>query len=238
MFKIATYSNVGGRANNEDTVMVARHGSDRFCAVVADGLGGHGGGELASARASELICGRWAGQVDREVLGNLVLAANEAVLAIQTPQCSMKTTVVALTAMPGLAVWAHAGDSRLYRFHEGKLEFQTMDHSSAQIGVMLGQITTDQIRFHPDRNRVLRALGQDSELKVDTGSCELKPGRTAFLLCTDGFWEYVLEEEMAGDLRRASDPEDWIARMRKRLAAKVSEGNDNNSAVAVWIDES
>ncbi len=236
MFKIATYSNVGGRANNEDTVMAVRHGEERICAVVADGLGGHGGGELASARAAELICGRWAGQVDKDVLTNLVLAANDAVIAMQTPQCSMKTTLVALTAMPGRAVWAHDGDSRLYRFHDGKLEFQTTDHSSAQIGVMLGQITPDQLRFHPDRSRVLRALGQDSELKVEVGSCEILPGRTAFLLCTDGFWEYVLEEEMAKDLRAAKDPEDWIARMRKRLASKVSEGNDNNSAAAVWID--
>ncbi len=237
MFKIATYTNIGGRPRNEDTVMWKKHEEKRLCVVVADGLGGHGGGELASARASELICGRWSGQVDEEVLRNLVKAANEAVLAIQTPQCSMKTTVVALNLMASRAVWAHAGDSRLYRFLDGKLQFQTRDHSAAQIGVMLGQITPDQIRHHPDRNRVLRALGQDEELQVETGSCPIGPGRTAFLLCSDGFWEYVLEEEMERDLKAASDPEDWIRLMRERLAERVPADNDNNTAAAVWIEE-
>lgn len=237
MFKIATYTNTGGRPHNEDTVMWTKRAGKSACVVVADGLGGHGGGELASAKAAELICGRWAGQADEEVLANLVKAGNEAVLAIQTPQCSMKTTVVVLNLMPGRAVWAHVGDSRLYRFYEGKLKFQTCDHSSAQIGVMLGQITPDQIRHHPDRNRVLRALGQDEELQVETGSCAIGPGRTAFLLCSDGFWEYVLEEEMEKDLNAASDPEEWIRLMRKRLSDRVPADNDNNTAAAVWIEE-
>lgn len=162
--------------------------------------------------------------------------ANRAVLALQTRQCAMKTTLVLLTLEPGRAAWAHVGDSRLYHFVDGKLAFQTRDHSVAQIGVMLGEITLDEIRFHEDRSRVLRALGQDEELNVETREEPLGPGRHAFLLCSDGFWEYVLEAEMEAALAEASDPEDWIARMRAYLQGRIPPGNDNNTAAAVWVD--
>ena len=235
MIQIASYSDIGGRACNEDTVRYARQDDERLCLVLADGLGGHGGGEQASGTAADVICKRWHGEVDREALTDLLLEANRQVLAIQTSRCAMKTTVAALTLEPGRAVWAHAGDSRLYRFQDGALVFQTRDHSAAQIGVMLGQITPDQIRFHPDRNRVLRALGQDSELTVESAECPLPSGRHAFLLCSDGFWEYVEEDEMTADLNAAESPEQWLEKMRERLIARVPENNDNNTAAAVWL---
>lgn len=237
MIQIASYSDTGGRTGNEDTVRYVRQGDDRLCLVVADGLGGHGGGEQASSAAAETICGGWQGQADAQALSDLILAAHRRVLSIQTPQCAMKTTAAVLTLEPHRAVWAHAGDSRLYRFQDGALVFQTRDHSAAQIGVMLGQITPDQIRFHPDRNRVLRALGQDTELTVETAECILPPGRYAFLLCSDGFWEYVLEDEMEFDLRAAASPEEWLEKMRERLSRRVPDNNDNNTAAAVWVDE-
>ena len=237
MIRIASYSDIGGRPRNEDTVRYVRQDGGRLCLVVADGLGGHGGGEQASGAAADVICGGWRGEVDREVLSGLVLAAHRQVLSIQTPQCAMKTTVTALTLEPGRAVWAHAGDSRLYHFLDGALVSQTRDHSAAQIGVMLGQITPDQIRFHPDRNRVLRALGQDTELTVETAECPLPSGRHAFLLCSDGFWEYVQEDEMAADLCAAEGPEEWLEKMRERLSRRVPEDNDNNTAAAVWLTE-
>lgn len=181
-----------------------------------------------------MICQGWDGSVDQEALAELLRTANREVLAIQTRQCAMKTTAAALALEPGRAVWAHAGDSRLYHFTDGKLAFQTMDHSAAQIGVMLGEITQDQVRFHVDRNRVLRALGQDGELTVETRETALGPGRHAFLLCSDGFWEYVLESEMEEDLQNAGSPEDWLERMRARLREKVPADNDNNTAAVVW----
>ena len=235
MLDIATYTDVGGRERNEDTVRHVTRGEDALCLVLADGLGGHGGGEQASAAAAESICRRWDGKADPEALKALVREANLRVLAIQTPQCAMKTTVAVLTLAGRRAVWAHAGDSRLYYFQDGKLAFQSRDHSAAQLGVLLGDITPDQIRFHEDRSRVLRALGQDSELVVETGQRELAAGKHVFLLCSDGFWEYVLEPEMEQDLARAVDPEDWLARMRWRLGKRIPEDNDNNTAAAVWL---
>ena len=237
MIQIANYSETGGRPRNEDAVRQVLQGEDRLCLVVADGLGGHGGGEQASAAAAEVICEGWGGGADPEELEGLIREGHRKVLSLQTRQCAMKTTVAALTLEPGRAVMAHVGDSRIYYFRDGGLVFQTRDHSAAQIGVMLGEITPDQIRFHEDRSRVLRALGQDGELKVDLHEEELPPGRHAFLLCSDGFWEYVLEQEMVDDLAVSGSPEEWLDKMRARLSARAPEDNDNNTAAAVWAEE-
>ena len=236
MLQTASYTDPGGRAENEDSTRQARLGEDRLCLVVADGLGGHGGGARASAAAAETVCREWRGEADPKALKGLVQKGHMAVTAIQTPRCAMKSTVAALELAGNQAAWAHVGDSRLYHFTDGKLVFQTLDHSASQIAVFMGEITVDQIRFHEDRNRVLRALGQSDALTVEVGSETLCPGRHAFLLCTDGFWEYVLEGEMAADLSAAIDPLDWLARMRSRLAARVPADNDNNTAAAAWID--
>ena len=236
MLSTACYTDTGGRAVNEDATRQARLGEDRLCLVVADGLGGHGGGAQASAAAADTICREWRGDAGPEDLKRLIQLGHRAVTALQTPQCAMMSTVVALELAGGRAAWAHVGDSRLYHFVDGRLVFQTKDHSASQIAVYMGEITVDQIRFHEDRNRVLRALGQDGALTVETGEGTLCPGRHAFLLCSDGFWEYVLENEMAADLACAADPLDWLIRMRSRLAGRVPPGNDNNTAAAAWMD--
>ena len=236
MLQTASYTDTGGRTANEDSTRQARRGEDRLCLVVADGLGGHGGGAQASAAAADTICRGWKGEADPEALKRLIQMGHEAVTAIQTPQCAMKSTVVALELAGRQAAWAHVGDSRLYHFVDGRLTFQTKDHSASQIAVYMGDITVDQIRVHEDRNRVLRALGQEGAPTVEAGEETLCPGRHAFLLCSDGFWEYVLEDEMAADLIAAADPLDWLIRMRSRLAGRVPANNDNNTAAAAWVD--
>lgn len=234
----ASYTDIGGREDNEDCVQIVTADGGSLCCVVADGLGGHGGGQVASQTAVRLICANWRPGDGAEKLSALLQEAHEAVLERQVQfRSAMKTTAVVLSVCARRAAWAHAGDSRLYRFDGGRLAFQTRDHSLPQIAVQLGEITGDQIRFHPDRNRVLRALGQNGELNVTTGEAELERGRHAFLLCSDGFWEYVYEDEMAGELRDASDPGDWLRRMRRHIAERAGGADsDNNTAAAVWVD--
>ena len=99
----------------------------------------------------------------------------------------------------------------------------------------MGEITQDEIRFHKDRSQLFRALGQDGGLNVDTGSVDLTPGKYAFLLCSDGFWEYVYEQEMTVSLAKASSPEDWVEQMRSILRQRAPENNDNNTAAAIWL---
>lgn len=235
MIQTASYTDIGGRPRNEDSIRINQQYGG-LCAVVADGLGGHGGGADASAAAAELICRSWDGTVNEDYLSELIQAAHRKVLNMQTAACSMKTTVTLLTLNGMKAAWAHVGDSRIYHFHDGELVSQTRDHSASQIAVMLGSITEREIRFHEDRNRVYRALGQDGELKVDTHFEPLAPGRHAFLLCTDGFWEYVLEAEMVQDLAKAGSAAAWLDLMRARLAQRAPEDNDNNTAAAVLLD--
>ena len=128
----------------------------------------------------------------------------------------------------------HVGDSRLYHFRDGKLQKQTTDHSVSQMAVFMGEITTHEIRFHEDRNKVLRALGSDSCKAELSQQLRVEEGRDAFLLCTDGFWEYVYEDEMEKTLREADSPKDWIRAMEKILKTRVTAGNDNYTAAALF----
>lgn len=236
MFQTAEYSNIGGRSCNEDSVAGTLWGTDGLCLVVADGLGGHGGGDQASACVCRTVCSNWNGQAEEETLRTLLTMAHGNVLTLQTPQCAMKSTAAALAIRGKKAAWAHVGDTRLYHFRDGRLVFQTIDHSASQLAVMLGEITPSQIRFHADRSRILRALGQEGDVQVETGSAELEPGCHAFLLCSDGFWEYVLETEMEADLQYAETVEDWLRSMQVRLLQRIPSDNDNHTAGAVWCE--
>lgn len=236
MIQLAVYSDAGGREENEDSVRFLRQAEDGLLLVLADGLGGHGGGKTASAAAVEAVCSDWEGEADPGDLADRIARAHQTIREKQTPDYMMKSTVVLLALRGQQAAWAHVGDSRLYHFHQGKLEFQTRDHSASQVAVLLGEITPDQIRFHEDRGRILRALGQEGDLRPETGEQTLPPGRHAFLLCSDGFWEYVLEQEMEEDLRTAADPQGWLDAMRGRLSRRTPPDNDNNTAAAVWLD--
>ena len=235
MVETAYYSDIGGRTCNEDSVrIVARNGGTLL--ILCDGLGGHGGGDAASRAAVELVCDKWNGTAEPSHLEELLLAAHEKICSMQTPACKMKSTAVMLVIKNGTAAWAFAGDTRLYHFIDGVLVGQTRDHSASQVAVFLGEITPDQIRFHADRSKIFRALGLEGELAIDTASEALAQGKHAFLLCSDGFWEYVLEAEMTAELRRAASPDEWIASMRKILAGRIPADNDNNTAAAAWVN--
>lgn len=235
MIRNASYSNIGGRNCNEDSVRIALSGRG-VLAVVADGLGGHGGGDIASKKTVETLVSGWSGDANLDELCKDISLANDEIKKLQTEAIKMKSTVATISYTRGKCVYAYVGDTRIYRFVNGELVFQTLDHSASQLAVYLGQIKPSEIRFHEDRSRILRALGQDDELKIDTGSFDLKKGdQNAFLLCSDGFWEYVVEDEMIQDLKRSQTPGEWIRRMRSKLLERVPSDNDNNTAAAVWI---
>ena len=231
----ATYTDIGGRSHNEDAVGVRTIGQEKACLVVADGLGGHGGGDRASQTATRIILDGWDAGSTPDSLAALVKQAHREIVAMQTPVCRMKSTAVVLSLEDGRACWAHAGDTRLYHFLNGKLVFQTRDHSASQIAVALGQITPDQIRFHEDRSRIFRALGMEGDLSVDTAQKPLEKGKHAFLLCSDGFWEYVYESEMQRTLVASATPQGWLDRMVNFLQRRIPTDNDNNTAAAAWL---
>ncbi len=231
------YSCQGGRPKNEDSYAIATYG-DNYCAVVADGLGGHGEGKQASLTAVKYLslCGK-SGELpkEKEILQSF-LEANEEIMVNRTDEKHMKTTAVYLCIHKNQAVWAHIGDSRLYHFWNGKLCDYTLDHSVSQMAVMLGEIKREEIPGHCDRSRLLRVLG-DEELKPEIhASVMLKPGRHAFLLCSDGFWESVTEDEMLFDLCKSLSPDEWIKSLYLRIMKRQGEGHDNHTAVAIFAE--
>ena len=231
-----SYSDIGGRSENEDSLQILKKGfPGKFAFAVADGLGGHGGGKAASGAAADVLNDEWSGEVSPAEWTRMLRKANDRVVALQTETCKMKTTFAGILVDNDHYVCAHVGDSRVYHFYDGTIESQTRDHSASQLAVMLGEIEPEQIRFHEARNQVLKAIGQTSELKPEIHEKKLLRGSHAFLLCTDGFWEYVTETEMEASLASAEDPKSWLEKMKKIALSRMESGNDNNTAIVVSL---
>lgn len=240
MTSYAVISKSGGRPVNEDAVLV-REGGGRQLFALADGLGGHGAGEVASGLAVEQV----AIQFDKmlppgEQLPAAILAAQNTLLEEQHRVGRMedlKTTITLLVLEGETARWAHVGDSRIYLFQGAKLAERTLDHSVPQMLVSQGEIRERDIRYHEDRNRLTRVLGMEWDAPRYSLSEEtpLAPPAT-FLLCSDGFWELVDEKDMARQLKKSETPEDWLWRMEQIVLHNGRfKKMDNYSAIAVFV---
>ena len=230
------YSDIGGRTENEDSLQVLKKGlPGKYLFAVADGLGGHGGGKAASGAAADVLKEQWKGTVSPDEWNKLIQSANLRVQELQTENCKMKTTLAGMMIDNDHYVCAHVGDSRIYHFCNGELVFQSRDHSASQLAVMMGEIEPEEIRFHEARSQILKAIGQAGSLKPEIREEKLCRGNHAFLLCTDGFWEYVTEPEMVQALSDAQSPEHWLETMRKTAEGRMEPGNDNNTAIVIFI---
>jgi serine/threonine protein phosphatase PrpC len=238
----AALSRPGGRPVNEDAEGRATHGGDHSCCVVADGLGGHGGGDVASATAVAAVLDSFRARPFLTALDikRHIQAADEALRqrkAAEPALAGMHTTIVVLLSDGAQALWAHVGDSRLNLFRDGRFVLRTRDHSVPQVMADAGDIAEQAIRRHEDRSRLLRSLGDAEPARVEVAPepCPLEPG-DAVLLCTDGFWEYVLETEMEADLAKARSPGEWLELMTvDRLLRRAPQDHDNYTALAVFV---
>lgn len=233
----SSYTETGGRSHNEDSVMTRDDGKT-LLAMVADGLGGHAAGEVASRLAVSTIAAFLQGQeVSTDALDKAVTTAHQAVLDEQRKESAdMKTTVAALWIEDGAARSAHVGDSRIYQFRDGKVIYQSMDHSQCQLEVLMGHITQEEIRSSSIQNVLLRALGGGGNVKPDIAILDIQPG-DLLLLCTDGFWELILEQEMIRCACGASSAREWLERMRAIVTDRQSLESDNHTAVAIMIGQ-
>lgn len=239
MVTYAYISEKGNRPANEDSLAVkGRDGN--YCFLMADGLGGHGRGEIASGKVSEqaVRCFEKNGQ-DADFISKTFEICQTELLTVQKQfqaANEMKTTMVLCTICGGILKWGHIGDSRLYIFIRARLKKRTLDHSVPQMLAAAHEIKEKEIRFHPDRNRLLKVMGTDwngPEYEIG-GSIPVKSGMS-LLMCTDGFWELIDEKQMTGSLRKARTVQEWIADMKKIVEQKGrSRDMDNYSAIGIW----
>ncbi len=221
------------RTNNEDSF--AERPEMSFFAV-ADGMGGAQAGELASRITIDTLVERIGGLGDAAGLDDLAAAVEEAnrnvrARAVENPELSgMGTTAVAVLVRPPKAYLVNVGDSRAYRIREGRLELVSSDHSWVnEVGRGLG-LTDEQLRGHPYRNVLTRAVGAEDELEVQRIEIDFPPG-DVILLCSDGLHGVAGEETLREILSRPSSLEE---KCRDLIEATLDLGApDNVTAVLI-----
>lgn len=230
-----------------DTGVVRDHNEDSFfCAgkedtglfVVADGMGGHDAGEVASRIAVETVCTyvREAAEKENdpvELVRRSVLRANEAVVREGTKNGSnMGTTLGVALVAENTAYIASVGDSRVYWIENGSINQITEDHSLVAKLVTAGKLTREEARNHPKSNLLYRTIGSEESVKVDIFTIGLKKSG-CLLLCTDGLWGEVTDE----DIHQACATEKDIRIACGRLIRTANEngGKDNITAVMVRV---
>jgi len=198
-FTIFQDSKVGDRKDNEDRVGYS-YSRDVLLMVIADGMGGHLGGEIAAEIAVAEITRRFQQEARNKVrkpfdfLVSSIQSAHRAIVSHAVEQNLLecpRTTCVACVVQNGYAYWAHSGDSRLYVLRRGNLVAATQDHSKIQQMIDTGAITPEQAARHPDRNKIFSCLGGVVPPQIDMGrELRLEIGDT-IMLSTDGFWAQI-----------------------------------------------
>ncbi len=223
-----------------DVGRVREHNEDALLAepplfAVADGLGGHQAGEIASTIAIETLVANAPLHADSKALARAVHAANRAVIDAadeRSGRSGMGTTLTAAIVEGSHVAIAHVGDSRAYLLHEGGLRQLTEDHSMVADMVRRGQLTEEESRFHPNRSVITRALGTDPNMCADTYDTTTAPG-DRLLLATDGLTGMLRDDEIAQVLLANPDPQD--AARALVTAANEAGGQDNITVVVVDV---
>src|SRR4051794_39246908 len=215
------------RENNEDAFVTG----ERLVAV-ADGLGGHAGGELASRMATELISATFTGGSPDE-LSAAVRAANWAVWERGSSSAEtegMATTICAAGLMEdGVLAVVHVGDTRAYLARNGSLERLTEDHTVTAQMVRAGELTPEEAVDHPHRVVLTRALGVGPEVPLDSSTRPVSPG-DRLLLCSDGLFNHVPDDELGALLRWEASPQALVDTL---LELGLSRGGEDNLSVVV-----
>lgn len=243
MIEYASFSEIGNKQANEDAVKVARNQFlSTYGFVLADGLGGYGNGDVASNFVSDCVCAAIEGTADcsGRFIDNCFQTAQDMLMDEKQASglMSIKTTLVTLIITGDIARWGHIGDSRLYVFRGGKVLKQTLDHSVPQLLALNGKIKEKDIRRHPERNMLLRAMGDEwnqPDYEIDEREFKVKVG-DFFLLCSDGFWDWIDEKTMLKVLKAGGSVFDMLDRMRLIVEQNgCGSEMDNYSAILVSV---
>ena len=225
------------RKRNEDSICVI---PDLALFAVADGMGGHLAGEVASRMAVESVADQLRSGGVEQIESNLLdgaRAANSKVFDASSNDIScrgMGTTLTAAVIRDREMILAHVGDSRAYIIRGEKIYALTEDHSLVQELLKQGGITKEQARDHPHRNVLTRALGTDPAVEVDLIRARLEKD-DVILLCSDGLCGLVEDDEIMRLVRLAPDPEEAVKSLVSEALSRG--GNDNISVIVVEIDD-
>ena len=240
-FAFVTCSDVGRvRTNNEDVVAVDADGG---WALLADGMGGYRGGEVAARIAVDCVADAlrlqyrvgWTAQEVESIIGAAIRNANAAVhsASIRDPDLAyMGSTIVAAVFTDDAVVVAHVGDSRLYRCRAGRLELLTRDHTVLQELIDDGMISAEEANQSGARGLLTRGLGVAPDVEADVGVYALLPD-DLFLLCSDGLTDMLLESTIRGVLTSLKSPEE-IAEALVEMA-NANGGRDNISVILARV---
>ncbi|MBQ9691028.1 MAG: Stp1/IreP family PP2C-type Ser/Thr phosphatase, partial [Eggerthellaceae bacterium] len=218
------------REHNEDSLLVREP-----LFIVADGMGGHAAGEVASEIAVQTIADLSPDHADADDFARAIIAANKAIIQAAREgkgRRGMGTTITAAILDGNHLLIAQVGDSRAYLLHDNKLQRLTRDHSLVADLVESGEITEEEARFHPNRSVITRALGTDSSTLPDMYEVNVAPG-DRLLLCSDGLTSMIHDDAIEHILRRAPEPQTCADRLAN---AALSEGGiDNITTIVVDI---
>jgi serine/threonine protein phosphatase PrpC len=229
----AAASHVGRvRANNQDSAYAGDH-----LFVVADGMGGHAGGDVASSMTIKhiVVADRVFTSADEalEILHDTLLAANNIMsdtVVEHNELTGMGTTVSGMLRVGSKMAMAHIGDSRIYLLRDGTMTQMTHDHTFVQRLVESGRITQEEAAVHPRRSVLMRVLGDvDASPEIDTAIFDTRSG-DRWLLCSDGLSSFVTEDKIAATLRRVSDAEVATERL---VQASLDQGAPDNVTVVL-----
>jgi protein phosphatase len=197
-------THIGGKTENQDHFSEFLDPQNKgHCFVIADGVGGYRGAGNAAQLAVESILSSFISRDNRPPGNWLHDALQEAHCLLKgrsKPDPStgkLKTTCVVTVILDGTAYWASVGDSRIYVIRNGAILHRSRDHSVVQVLLDMGEIRPEDVRHHPDRNRILRVLGMDEDMKPTVSSEGLPLLRgDKILLCTDGLWGCIEDKAM------------------------------------------
>lgn len=239
--EIAVLSRAGGREVNQDACGFWSTEGKCFC-VLSDGAGGHGGGDVASKLAVEKIlsCFRENQECSADAIAAAMKYANDTIVLEQQTRADlsdMRATVVVLAIdfEQDVACWGHLGDSRLYCFRDQQIIARTRDHSVVQQMIDAGLLQPHEVRSSPERSKLLNALGDLDAFEPAVQRDPLRViGNDKFLLCSDGLWEYIEDDEIGAASADAASAEEWLTILESRVLARGRRGQDNYSGLAIW----
>lgn len=238
--KFTSFCDKGGRPSNDDYYADANKNGIQ-CFAVADGLGPNG--SAASSLAVQTIIDEFKQhpELSSAALNHYITQAQSAILEAKayTPEYdSIGTTIAVLITNGKQAVYASCGDTRIYTFRRSSISEVTEDHSEAFDKFETNHISYSEIRTDTDRHKLHRVLGDRLSWEPDISDVININSAFSFLICTDGFWNLITEDEMEKAKRFAFSSSTWLKRMLNKVQSRIQNGSDNITAAAICIEKS